>query len=325
MQSPPQERNLDFLPSFETILKGLHREPSSEYLHNVVKIAAVLVTYNRLPLLQQALTCLRLQTRLPEAIYLIDNSSTDGTDVWAQAQTDLIYIRQPNSGGAGGFFTGLKIACEADYDWVWCMDDDSLPEPTALAALIQSEPFHQRTTGYLASRVFWTDGTPHRMNQPIYKAETKEDLSSAIPLQASSFVSCLVAKRVVEHLGLPYREMVIWSDDIEYTSRITRHWDAYEIPASRVVHATKENSSPDFAQALASQPLKLKFGLRNRTFVLLHEPSTLRRKLRLLYFSFKEAMRLGLTQHSPFLLLRLLYWTLSGLWFRPTLEFPQKR
>jgi GT2 family glycosyltransferase len=92
------------------------------------KIAVVLVTYNRLYLLKECLTSLRKQTYKPDKIIIINNDSTDGTTDWLDEQTDLEVIHQANLGGAGGFYTGIKLAYEQGFDFIWVMDDDVEPE-----------------------------------------------------------------------------------------------------------------------------------------------------------------------------------------------------
>ena len=59
-------------------------------------IAAIVVTFNRLALLQECVAALRSQTRRPDEIILINNGSTDGTAKWLAEQSDL----------TGNFFTG---------------------------------------------------------------------------------------------------------------------------------------------------------------------------------------------------------------------------
>ena len=105
-------------------------------------VCAVVVTYNRKNLLLECLEALRKQTRPVQAIYLIDNASTDGTpelllekkyikklppenltEPWEEEfevrnLTDgqpikLHYVRMhQNTGGAGGFHEGVKRAYE---------------------------------------------------------------------------------------------------------------------------------------------------------------------------------------------------------------------
>ena len=94
-------------------------------MHN--KIAAVVVTYNRLALLKQCVDALQRQS-IPCDFLLVDNSSTDDTKQWAveiAEKTDNILYRNTgaNIGGAGGFNFGMRWAVEAGYEFVWLMDD----------------------------------------------------------------------------------------------------------------------------------------------------------------------------------------------------------
>ena len=45
-----------------------------------MKVSAVVVTFNRKELLIECLEALRRQTRPLDALYIIDNASTDGTE-----------------------------------------------------------------------------------------------------------------------------------------------------------------------------------------------------------------------------------------------------
>ena len=69
-------------------------------------IAAVVVTRNRLVLLQECVNALRVQTRKVDEIIVVDNGSDDGTATWLSEQKDIIAIIQGNTGGAGGQYTG---------------------------------------------------------------------------------------------------------------------------------------------------------------------------------------------------------------------------
>ena len=66
--------------------------------------AAVIVTYNRKDKLKKAIECLKKQIFKPEKIIIIDNASTDGTQVVLEdyKDDDLIkYVRlEDNLGGA---------------------------------------------------------------------------------------------------------------------------------------------------------------------------------------------------------------------------------
>ncbi len=104
------------------------------------RIAAVVVTFNRLDLLQRLVGTLAETDGLDE-ILVVDNASTDGTGEWlrsAETRTEHLHARllTDNTGGAGGFHEGLRWAVERGADLVWLMDDDGLPEAGCLKTLL---------------------------------------------------------------------------------------------------------------------------------------------------------------------------------------------
>ena len=101
-----------------------------------MKIAAVVVTYNRIELLKKNILSLRSQTCKLDEIIVVNNSSTDGTFDWLEVQTDLTVITQGNLGSGGGQHSGIKYAYNKGYDWIWCMDDDTIPLNDTLEQLL---------------------------------------------------------------------------------------------------------------------------------------------------------------------------------------------
>ena len=111
---------------------------------DVRRIAAVVVTFNRLALLQRLIPALAEVAGLDEVL-VVDNHSSDGTAGWLreQAATSRVPVLSRtldnNAGGAGGFHEGLHWAVERGADLVWLMDDDGLPDPDCLSALLAHE------------------------------------------------------------------------------------------------------------------------------------------------------------------------------------------
>ncbi len=105
------------------------------------KVAAVVVTFNRLPMLQKCMDMLENQT-VPCDILVVDNASTDGTDEWllSEQSAGVLVVRNTgaNLGGAGGFSYGMRWAAERGYEYIWVMDDDCLPYPDALEKLLDA-------------------------------------------------------------------------------------------------------------------------------------------------------------------------------------------
>lgn len=233
-----------------------------------LRTAAVVVTYNRLPLLRQCLAALTSQTALGLTIFLIDNASTDGTAEAVAAMTlpNLVYRNTgKNLGGAGGFAYGVREAALAGYDALWLMDDDTLPTPTALAEFLQADRDLHGRYGWLSGRALAPDGTDQPMN--LQRVTPYKDLPSfdgaCIPAVMASFVSLFLRTETVRRYGLPIAEFFIWSDDWEYTRRISRAQPCYVIPASRVVHAMQNPGIVNIAADVPARWERYRYFYRN--------------------------------------------------------------
>jgi rhamnopyranosyl-N-acetylglucosaminyl-diphospho-decaprenol beta-1,3/1,4-galactofuranosyltransferase len=221
----------------------------------VPRVVAVVVTWNRRALLTEALRAVRDQTRPPEVVVVVDNASTDGTSDLVRAsfpEADLL-IAERNTGGAGGFTLGVDRALQHGADLIWLMDDDTVPEPGALEALmsVHAEYPDGRRPSVLASRVLWTNGREHPMNTPRRKpgASRAESIAAqevgCVPIRSASFVSVLLDAATVRERGLPMADFFLWNDDFEYTTRLLRDRVGLACPASVVVHKTKTFGSTD--------------------------------------------------------------------------------
>ncbi len=219
-------------------------------------IVAVVVTYNRKELLKQCIKKILNQKGASCDVIIVDNASTDGTGQMVREEFNLPQVLYKNTGsnlgGAGGFECGVREAVHHDYEYLWLMDDDTLPEENALAKLLEAGEKLAGKWGFLCSAAYWTDGNRCCANIPkktIFSHVREKDYSSEIiPVKMASFVSLLVKREVVENVGLPIGEYFIWTDDYEFTGRISRMYPGYLVPASKVVHAMKVHAKPDIAK-----------------------------------------------------------------------------
>ena len=213
------------------------------------KVEAVVVTYNRKVLLQECVDAILAQTVAIEKLILIDNNSTDGTEEFLKEKGYLDnpvieYIKLPeNIGGAGGFHEGMKKAREYQPDWVWIMDDDTVPTPTCLEELLNARKVIKGKVSFLASAV---RGMNHEaMNVPKLSrkqfskyTDWYEYLDQGIAqIVKATFVSLLINIEAINQCGLPWKEFFIWGDDSEYTQRIIRDYGpAYMVGKSLAIH-----------------------------------------------------------------------------------------
>ncbi len=78
-------------------------------------------------------------------------------------------------------------------------------------------------------------------------------------MRAATFVSLLVHREAIDRHHLPWKHYFLWSDDIEYTSRVVLGGDqAWFVPASVVLHDTP---GPD--DCLTAPPSRFYFHARN--------------------------------------------------------------
>ena len=213
------------------------------------KTAAVVVTYNRRNLLEENLKALISQEGCNLDIIVVDNASSDGSGSMVKAIAEdcnniHYYNTGKNLGGAGGFNKGIKIAAENNtYKYVWVMDDDCIPRSDALKNLINAAKALGDDFGFLSSKALWKDGSICTMNIPresMYKnlQNYSHDLQR---VEMASFVSLFLKRETIIQEGLPIKDFFIWTDDWEYTRRISRNKPCYWVKNSVVMHKSVSN------------------------------------------------------------------------------------
>ena len=289
------------------------------------RVTAVVVTYNRKQLLLECVECLRRQTVPGLSILIVDNASTDGTQAALRPLVESGAVLYENTGenlgGAGGFQFGVRRAMQLGCDCLWLMDDDSMPEPKALEALLAAAR-EIGDFGYLSGKTLWTDGSLCWMNvQRDTRLGNIEDFSAPlIPSGAATFVSLLVPACVVRDVGLPIGEFFIWADDLEYTRRISRLYPCYVVTASVTVHKCQTNNGGNIATDQPERIERYRYAYRNEVY--LYRREGLRGIARLLLRTPVHIFRV-LSKSKNLKLKRIrviLGGTLSGLGFNPPVE-----
>lgn len=241
------------------------------------KIAAIVVTYNRIELLKQCIEALQKQTQACD-ILIVNNASTDNTEKvvteLAQQVPNLKYRNTgANIGGAGGFNYGMKWAVQDGYDYIWIMDDDCLPKEDALKKLVEADKILKGNYGWLASAVLWQDGRECKMNRPKLKKSFYDYMElmqyGIVQAEQATFVSVFFRKEVIQQVGLPIKDFFIWGDDIEYTRRITvrNNLQSFVVGKSQVIHAMQENNGSNIATDVPERIDRYKYAFRNEGYL----------------------------------------------------------
>ena len=238
-------------------------------------VAAVVVTYNRKELLLECLDCLAtqdlggLEDAYELSVIVVDNASTDGTQealaALAESGKVAYFNTGENLGGAGGFNFGMRVAVEAGHDFVWVMDDDCMAHSNTLRELLLAGEGLDGDYGYLTSVCLWTDGKPCTMNRQRHPLHTTiEDFTPELqPCTLASFVSLFVPADVIAELGLPIKDFFIWTDDWEFTRRVSRVHPCYVVGTSVVTHKCKVNGAGNIALDSGERIGRFRLAYRN--------------------------------------------------------------
>lgn len=202
----------------------------------VESVAVVVVTYNRADLLARMLTGLAALERLPDAVFVVDNASTDHTaEVLAAATNPGLEVIRPadNLGGAGGFHLGVRTAHAAGHDRVWLMDDDVVPAPDCLTVLMAQDEdcliaVREDLEGHLVEKaaVRFDLRNPLAIRPKTASVETaygaRERMPERVEVENVAFEGFMLRRRVIDAIGLPDPSFFIFYDDADYAIRARR-------------------------------------------------------------------------------------------------------
>ncbi|GAB2885214.1 glycosyltransferase family 2 protein [Nocardioides pacificus] len=199
-------------------------------------IAVVIVTFNRAELLGRMLDGLAAQTRMPDAVHVIDNASSDDTRAVLASRSDLPLVvthSEGNLGGAGGFHLGVQQAYEAGHDRIWLMDDDVVPAPDCLEVLLrQDAPCLAAVREDLSGRLVEKAAVHFDLRNPLAVRPKRATVDSAyadraampatLAIENVAFEGFLVHRRVIDAIGLPDPSFFIFYDDVDFAVRARR-------------------------------------------------------------------------------------------------------
>ncbi|MGN6723803.1 MAG: glycosyltransferase family 2 protein [Marmoricola sp.] len=199
-------------------------------------VAVVVVTYNRADMLPGLLEGLAQQTRPADAVYVVDNASTDHTAEILLARQGLpleVITTGENLGGAGGFHLGLRTAWEAGHDRFLLIDDDVVPAPEFLAVMLAHPgPCQMAVREDLQGRLVEKAAIRFDLDNPLaIRPKTasvdstyadRRALPAEVAVEAVAFEGFLVRREVIDTVGLPDPSFFIFYDDVDFAIRAQR-------------------------------------------------------------------------------------------------------
>ncbi|MEM7734663.1 MAG: glycosyltransferase [Deinococcota bacterium] len=216
---------------------------------NPADVCVVTVTYgDRFGLLEQVLTAV-LAAGVGQVVVV--NNASEGSsqqDLTRFATTHPnvhVLTMSHNLGSAGGYAAGIDAASPLACEFIWLLDDDNVPADNALELLLKAYPDISEASNLVAVTALrddrpnlkaWAQGVRTAITRPssvlgfhlldiptklIGRCQQKTPCNPC-PLPFAPYGGLLLPKHVVNAIGLPDTQFYLYSDDYEYTYRITR-------------------------------------------------------------------------------------------------------
>lgn len=220
-----------------------------------IDIGVVIVTYNRMDKLKTTLDLFDKQTYLPKYIIVVNNASTDKTENFLKTWLSVsggyekyIINLSSNTGGSGGFYTGLQNALEKGTEWIWVSDDDAFPEEDALE---KAEKFLSQRNSELNEiaaicGMVINNGqidTIHRRTMKQKGLVVKNNISrendykkELFEINCFSYVGTIINKNNLKLAGLTKQDYFLWWDDTEHSLRLSKTGKIYCVPSIKIHH-----------------------------------------------------------------------------------------
>jgi GT2 family glycosyltransferase len=224
------------------------------------------------PYLISSIKTVRNQVSDPSSVQSIHEINRDH-------DVNVMYVRMhKNTGGAGGFFEGVKRGYELGNDWLWLMDDDGLPDKAALSNLLR-----YKSKGHFLNTLVLDFEDKDKLSFDLFgpkknhiktKSEAYENAEDgAIHGQANPFNGTLISNTLISKIGLPKKEMFIWGDEVDYQERAMRSGLGVATIVSAVHYHPKARTNlfkvPVFSYHIAWSgiPLKDYCNIRNTVYI----------------------------------------------------------
>ena len=101
-----------------------------------VTVSVIITTYNQSALIEETITSVLAQTRLPDEVIVVDDGSTDDTAARVKAFGGRVrYIHQQNQGVPGSRNTGMS---QATGDLLVLLDGDDVWHPQKIEFQVEA-------------------------------------------------------------------------------------------------------------------------------------------------------------------------------------------
>lgn len=270
------------------------------------KTIVVTVTYgDRRALLLQVLDALPAQG--VDRVVVVDNGARwPVKDDLIAVYGDFVDVVEmgANTGSAKGFATGIQRALDLGAEHIWLLDDDNRPHSDTLArlreayaaasvstprdrlAVLAFRPEHQADVamGVATHRInppvnsfrgFHVRDIPYKIwrRTPWGRPQVRGALPATVRLDVAPYSGLLFHRDLIDAIGLPNADFVLYEDDTDFTYRIAQKGgDTLLVTSARLDDLesswnVKTRFSNGFAGMLKGEgDFRAFYGMRNRAY-----------------------------------------------------------
>jgi rhamnopyranosyl-N-acetylglucosaminyl-diphospho-decaprenol beta-1,3/1,4-galactofuranosyltransferase len=220
---------------------------------NQVKVAAVLVAFDRDDFLKRSLEHTINQTRKCDLVIVVDNANLASTKKIIE-DAGAIYISGAlENGSAGGFALGITYALVHNYNYVWTLDDDGYPDKRCLELLLEFTILHNLD---VSSPLSLSQEDPSQTANPYLFGIRK--ITSVVAIQRKQiwlgkvqfYNGMLMSKKMIELIGLPKKVLFLRGDEMDFYYRAKKTGLKMGLVTRALFH--HPSGAPEFANSRTS-------------------------------------------------------------------------
>ncbi|CAI8349362.1 MAG: Uncharacterised protein [Flavobacterium sp. SCGC AAA160-P02] len=263
-----------------------------------MQVTVIIVTYaDRYYLLKEVLvSCLNLGVN---DIIIVDNNSEKNSKekikkFLKDTQKVQVISNKQNVGSAKAYKQGLEKAYKLNNEYIWLLDDDNKPRARALSLLLDFWNKKPKTVSALLSfrpdRVQFREAvfkenpnlvlskknsfSGFHLFEKISRIYTKEKQNKEKlygEIACAPYGGLFFHKSLLKEIGYPNEKFYLYSDDHEWTYRITKRNKKIYLVLDSIVDdidtswAIKDKKETIFSKIKKAPPFRVYYTIRNRT------------------------------------------------------------
>jgi len=277
-----------------------------EETNGASRVTVVTVTYGERRQFLEPMLRAALAQGIEKVILVNNGAPWDVAALAAEIDCERIKLVQlsKNMGSAAGFSAGISKALEQSAEMIWLLDDDNRATEGSLNVLLDAytklrethlydefavlafRPEHQadvamgashrqvnsRRSSFLGFHIF---DIPHKFwrRTPLGEHRPNQILPKIVRLDTAIYSGLFFHRKLVDRIGLPQTDFVLYGDDNEFTYRITRHGSGTYLITGALLEDmesswnVKRRHSNSFSGLLKGEgDFRAYYGMRNGVF-----------------------------------------------------------